>query len=142
MLIPKKVKFRKWQTKRTNQKKVKPDTRGTKLSFGSFGLKAETQGRVRSNQLESARKALSRELTKAGKYWIRIFPDRPYTAKPAEVGMGKGKGDPQGYCFDVLPGRVIFEVDGVEEATAREALRKGGTKLPLKTRVIARVQSQ
>jgi large subunit ribosomal protein L16 len=142
MLLPKKVKFRKWQTKRTNPKAMTPDTRGTKLAFGSYGLKAETQARVKSNQLESARKALSRELTKAGKYWIRIFPDRPYTAKPAEVGMGKGKGDPQGYCFDVLPGRIIFEVDGVDEAIAREALRKGGTKLPVKTRVISRVHKQ
>src|SRR3989338_8484321 len=104
MLLPKKVKFRKWQTGRANPKKITPETRGTKLSFGSFGLKAESQGRVKSNQIESARKVLSRTLTKAGKYWIRIFPDRPYTSKPAEVGMGKGKGDPQGYCFDVLPG--------------------------------------
>ena len=142
MLLPKKVKFRKWQTERTNPKRITPDTRGTKIAFGSYGLKAETQARVKSNQIESARKALSRELTKAGKYWIRIFPDRPYTAKPAEVGMGKGKGDPQGYCFDVLPGRVIFEVDGVDESIARESLRKAGTKLPLKTRVISRVNRQ
>ena len=142
MLIPKKVKFRKWQTGRKNPKSMSPDTRGTKLSFGSFGIKAESQARVKSKQLESARKAMSRSLTKAGKYWIRIFPDRPYTAKAAEVGMGKGKGDPQGYCFDVLPGRVIFEVDGVEESIAREALRKAGTKLPVKTRVISRVHSK
>jgi large subunit ribosomal protein L16 len=80
MLVPKKVKFRKWQTGRTNPKKVKPDTRGIKLSFGSFGLKSETQARVKSNQIEAARKVISRTLTKAGKYWIRIFPDRPYTA--------------------------------------------------------------
>ena len=141
MLIPKKVKFRKWQTMRTNPKKIKPDTRGTKLSFGSYGLKSETQARVKSNQLESARKVISRTLTKTGKYWIRIFPDRPYTAKAAEMGMGKGKGDPQGYCFDVYPGRIIFEVDGVDEATAREALRKAGTKLPLKTRIISRAHT-
>ena len=138
MLIPKKVKFRKWQTKRTNPRAVSPETRGTKLSFGSFGLKSESQARVRSNQLESARKVISRTLTKAGKYWIRIFPDRPYTAKPAEVGMGKGKGDPQGYCFDVSPGRIIFEVDGVEEAVAYEALRKAGSKLPIKAKIISR----
>lgn len=138
MLIPKKVKFRKWQTGRANPKKMTPDSRGTKLSFGSFGLKAESQARVTSNQLESARKVIARTLTKAGKVWIRIFPDRPYTAKAAEVGMGKGKGDPQGYCFDVLPGRIIFEVDGVEELVAREALRKAGTKLPVKARVISR----
>lgn len=138
MLFPKKVKFRKWHTMRMNPKKITPDTRGVKLSFGSFGLKAETQARVKSNQLESARKVISRTLTKAGKYWIRIFPDRPYTAKAAEVGMGKGKGDPQGYYFEVLPGRIIFEVDGVEESVARESLRKAGTKLPIKTRIIAR----
>lgn len=142
MLLPKKVKFRKWQTGRTNPKSRTPDTRGIKLSFGSFGLKAETQARVKSNQIESARKAMSRALTKAGKIWIRIFPDRPFTAKAAEVGMGKGKGDPQGYCFDVLPGRIIFEVDGVEESVAREALRKAGTKLPVKTRIISRAHKQ
>ena len=142
MLVPKKVKFRKWQTGRNNPKSRNPDTRGTKLSFGSFGLKSETQARVKSNQIESARKVISRTLTKSGKYWVRIFPDRPYTAKAAEVGMGKGKGDPQGYCFDVLPGRIIFEVDGAEEAVAREALRKAGTKLPLKTRIISRVHKQ
>ncbi len=117
---------------------LSPDTRGTTLSFGSFGLKATTSGRVQSNQLESARKAMSRQLTKAGKIWIRVFPDRPYTAKPPEVGMGKGKGDPQGYSFEVRPGRILFEVDGVAEAIARESLRKAGTKLPVKTRVIGR----
>lgn len=141
MLLPKKVKFRKWQTDRANPKSMTPDTRGISLSFGSFGLKAETQARIKSNQIESARKVVSRTLTKSGKYWIRIFPDRPYTAKAAEVGMGKGKGDPKGYCFDVLPGRIIFEVDGVDESVAREALRKAGTKLPVKTRIISRTQT-
>ncbi len=118
--------------------KAKPDTRGTTLSYGSFGLKAETAGRIRSNQLEAARKAMARQMTKTGKAWIRIFPDRPYTAKPPEVGMGKGKGDPQGFCMEIRPGRVIFEIDGMDEVTAREALRKAGTKLPVKTRVVAR----
>jgi large subunit ribosomal protein L16 len=139
MLIPKKVKFRKWQSQRSNRKTRTADTRGIKLSFGSFGLKSETQARVKSTQIESARKVISRTLTKTGKYWVRIFPDRPYTAKAAEVGMGKGKGDPQGYCFDVLPGRIIFEVDGAEEKVAREALRKAGTKLPIKTRIVGRI---
>src|SRR3990167_7015294 len=134
MLVPKKVKFRKWQTKRTNPKMVSPDTRGTKLSFGSYGLKAETEARIKSTQIESARKVISRTLTKAGKYWIRIFPDRPYTSKPAEMGMGKG--DPQGYSVEVLPGRIIFEVDGVEADVAKEALRKAGAKLPIKSRII------
>jgi len=140
MLTPKKVKFRKWQTGRSNPKRVSPDTRGIKLAFGSYGLKSESQARVKSTQIESARKVISRTLTKTGKYWIRIFPDRPYTAKAAEVGMGKGKGDPQGYCFDVLPGRIIFEVDGVDEVVAKEALRKAGSKLPLKTRIISRAR--
>lgn len=142
MLLPKKVKFRKWQTTRSNPKAVSPDTRGLKLSFGSYGLKSVSQARVKSTQIESARKVISRTLTKAGKYWIRIFPDRPYTAKAAEMGMGKGKGDPQGYCFDVFPGRVIFEVDGVGETVAQEALRKAGSKLPIKTRIISRVHKQ
>lgn len=139
MLLPKKVKHRKWHTARTNARNLmKPDTRGIKLAFGGFGLKAETQARVTSNQIEAARKALTRHVTKAGKVWIRIFPDRPVTRKAAEVGMGKGKGDPQGYCFDVRPGRIIFEVDGVDEKIARESLRKAGTKLPVKTKIISR----
>jgi len=138
MLLPKKVKYRKWQSSRTDMTKVTPDTRGTKVSFGSFGLKATSGGRVRANQIESARKVCSRTIGKTGRMWIRIFPDRPFTAKPAEVGMGKGKGDPQGYCLDVRPGRIIFEVDGAPEAIAKEALRKAGTKLPISTRVVAR----
>ena len=140
MLIPKKVKHRKWHTGRRHpSKELKSDTRGITLAFGSFGLKAETAYRIKSNQLEAARKALSRELTKVGKVWIRIFPDRPFTQKAAQVGMGKGKGDPEGYCFPVLPGRIIFEVDGVPEEKAREALRKAGTKLPVKVKIVARV---
>ncbi|HRH30515.1 MAG TPA: 50S ribosomal protein L16 [Candidatus Paceibacterota bacterium] len=140
MLFPKKVKFRKWQTARRNSATfARPDTRGVTLSFGQFGLKAETHARMTSNQIEAARKAMARQLTKTGRVWIRVFPDRPVTAKPPEVGMGKGKGDLQKYCFEVKPGRIIFEVDGVDEKIAREALRKAGTKLPIKTRVISRV---
>ena len=142
MLIPKKVKFRKWHTMRENPKAITPDTRGTKLAFGSFGLKAESDGRIRSNQIEAARKAMSRSLTKVGKYWIRIFPDRPYTAQAAEVGMGKGTGDPQGYYFQIFPGRIIFEVDGVDEKIAKEALRKAGAKMPVKCRVVSRAHKQ
>jgi len=139
MLLPKKVKYRKWHTGRKNSTKMaRPETRGTDLSFGSFGLKATSQGRVKSNQIESARKTLSRTITKNGKLWIRIFPDRPYTAKPPEVGMGKGKGDPQGYCFDLRPGRIIFEVDGIDATLAKDALRKAGAKLPVKTSIISR----
>src|SRR3989338_6178130 len=103
-MFPKKVKFRKWQTKRTNPNKLRVATRGTALSFGSFGLKALTSARVKSNQIESARKTMVRLTKKTGKIWIRIFPDRPYTAKAAEVGMGKGKGDPQGYVCEIFPG--------------------------------------
>ena len=139
MLVPKKVKHRKWQTgRKTASRLMKPDTRGTTLAFGSFGLKAEAPARVKSNQIESARKAMSRTLTKVGKFWIRIFPDRPFTQKPAEVSMGKGKGDLEGYCFEVRPGRMIFEVDGVSAEVAKEALRKAGTKLPMKTRIVSR----
>ena len=138
MLFPKKVKYRKWQRARKDMKLAKPDTRGTTISYGSFGLKAITAGRIRSNQLEAGRKAMHRHMTKTGKAWIRIFPDRPYTAKAAEVGMGKGKGDPQGFEFEVRTGRIIYEVDGMDEALSREALRKAGTKLPVKTKIVAR----
>ncbi|MEK7505112.1 MAG: 50S ribosomal protein L16 [Patescibacteria group bacterium] len=123
---------------RRNRKKVMVETRGLTLAFGSHGLKAETVGRVRSNQIESARKVIVREIKKGGKLWIRIFPDKPYTAKPAEVGMGKGNGDPQGYEFEVKPGRVIFELDGLPDEQAKDVLRQAGSKLPLKTRVISR----
>lgn len=138
MLFPKKVKHRKWQTDRRNPNKKVVATRGISLQFGSFGIRALESARVKSNQIESARKVVSRTLGKTGKYWIRIFPDRPITAKAAEVGMGKGKGDLQGYCFEVEPGRILFEVDGVPEDVAREALRKAGAKLPVKVRIISR----
>jgi large subunit ribosomal protein L16 len=138
MLLPKKVKYRKWHTMRRNAKKGWAETRGINLSFGSFGLKAVASSRVKSNQIEAARKVISRSVGKTGKIWTRIFPDMPYTQKGAEVGMGSGKGDPQGYCFQVKPGRMIFEIDGLDEATAREALRKGGTKLPVKTKIVSR----
>ncbi len=138
MQFPKKVKYRKWQTDRRNLNKKKVETRGSRLNYGSFGLKALSAYRIRSNQIEAARKALSRAGGKTAKIWIRIFPDRPYTAKAAEVGMGKGKGDPQGYCFEVLPGRMIFEIDGASAEIAKEALRKAGTKLPVKTKVVSR----
>ncbi len=138
MLFPKKVKYRKWHTMRENPKKVGVANRGITVAFGSYGLKAMTPARIRSNQIEAARKAASRAVGKTGRIWIRIFPDMPYTAKPAEVKLGKGKGDLQGYCAPVKPGRVLFEVDGVSEAVAREALRKAGTKLPVKTKVVAR----
>ena len=138
MLFPKKVKYRKWQTMRKNPKKVGADTRGVTVAFGSFGLKALGPARIRSNQIEAARKVLSRSIGKTGRLWIRIFPDMPYTSKPAEVKLGKGKGDLQGYVAAVRAGRIIFEVDGVTDVMAKEALRKAGTKLPLKTKIVAR----
>ncbi len=138
MLFPKKVKHRKWQTGRRNPKRYTADTRGTTLAFGSFGLKATSHARVRSNQIESARRVLARETGKSGRVWVRIFPDRPYTGKPAEVGMGKGKGEPQGYEFEVLSGRMLFEVDGIEPSIARAVLKKASAKLPVKCKVVAR----
>jgi len=139
MLFPKKVKHRKWQTGRKSPAKLaRPDTRGTTVSFGAFGLKATTASRLTSNQIEAARKVLSRATGKGGKMWIRVFPDRPITQKPAEVGMGKGKGDPKHFVFEVRPGRVLFEIDGVEEAKVRDAMRRAGSKLPMKTTVVTR----
>ncbi len=140
MLFPKKVKNRKWQTGRLSEtKRARPDNKGAAVSFGAFALKAETQARVLSNQIEAARRAMTRRAGKTAKIWIRIFPDRPFTQKAAEVPMGKGKGNPEGFCFEVRPGRVLFEIDGVDEATARESLRKAGCKLPIKTKIVARV---
>jgi large subunit ribosomal protein L16 len=136
--FPKKVLHRKWHTLRRNPKRAMVESRGNTVAFGSFGLKATSAGRVRSNQLEASRKVIARSLGKTGKTWIRVFPDMPFTQKPAEVKMGKGKGDPVGYQTQIWPGRVMFEVDGIDEATAREALRKAGTKLPIKTKVVAR----
>ena len=138
MLFPKKVKHRKWQVGRMHPDKKTADTRGIAVSFGSYGLRALTPARVKSNQIEAARRVISRTLGKTGKVWIRIFPDRPVTKKPAEVGMGKGKGDPDHFVFEVLPGRVLFEVDGVSEEIAREALRKAAAKLPVKGKFVTR----
>ncbi|HEY5383040.1 MAG TPA: 50S ribosomal protein L16 [Candidatus Paceibacterota bacterium] len=138
MLTPKKVKYRKWHTMRRNAKKGKVETRGITVAFGSHGLKATTHARIRSNQIESARKVVVRSLGKTGRMWLRIFPDMPFTKKPPEVKLGKGKGDPAGYEVDVWPGRVIFEVDGVTDALATKALNNAAKKLPLKAKVVAR----
>lgn len=142
MLFPKKVKHRKWQVGRKSPAKLaRPDTRGVTVAFGSYGLKAVTPSRVRSNQIEAARRVISRTLGKTGKIWIRIFPDKPITKKPAEMSMGKGKGDPDHFVFEVAPGRVLFEIDGVSEEVAREALRKAAAKLPLKGRFVTREET-
>ncbi len=141
MLFPKKVKHRKHFVKRKNRVKeaAKMETRGITVAFGSYGLKAMAYARITSNQIEAARKVMARYATKSGKVWIRIFPDMPFTQKPAEVKMGKGKGDPVGFVAEVRPGRIMFEIDGVEQAVAAEALRKAGTKLPVKTKVVTRI---
>ncbi len=139
MLFPKKVKHRKWQTGRKSvAKRSTPDTRGVTVSFGSYGLRANSQSRVKSNQIEAARRVISRTLGKTGKIWIRIFPDKPITKKAAELPMGKGKGDPDHFVFEVRPGRIVFEVEGVTEEIAKEAFRKALTKLPLTGKLVRR----
>ena len=119
-------------------KRNRPDTRGLEVSYGSYGLKAITPCRIKSNQIEAARRVISRTMGKAGKSWIRIFPDRPVTRKAAEVPMGKGKGDPDHFVFQVQPGRILFEIDGVSEEIAREAMRKATAKLPVNTKFVRR----
>jgi len=139
MLFPKKVKHRKWQTNRISaERRQRPDTRGITVSYGSYGLKATAGSRIKSNQIEAARRVISRTMGKTGKVWIRIFPDRPITKKAAEVPMGKGKGDPDHFVFEARPGRILFEVDGVSEDIAREAFRKATAKLPLKAKFVRR----
>lgn len=133
MLQPKKVKHRKWQK---GVQKSQVETRGTLLSFGSFGLKAEERAWITSRQIEACRRAITHHLKRGGKVWIRIFPDKPITQKPAEVTMGGGKGSVVGYVAPVRIGRILFEIDGVEKGLAREALRLAGHKLPIKTRIV------
>jgi len=138
MLFPKKVKYRKWHRLRVNPKKKQVATRGAVVSFGSYGLKTEEFGEISSNQIEAARRALTRYIQKSGKVWIRIFPDKPLTKKPPEVKLGKGKGDPVGYVAPVKPGRVLFELDGVSREIAKEAFRRASSKLALKTKFVTR----
>ncbi len=104
------------------------ETRGIALAFGSYGLKATKFGRITSNEIEAARKVMTRYATKSGKVWVRIFPDRPFTQKPPEVKLGKGKGEPVGFVAEIKPGRILFEIDGVGDKESVEALRKAGTK--------------
>ena len=134
MLQPKKTKYRKAHKGRIRGKAKG----GTTLNFGSYGLKALTAERVTSRQIEAARRAITRHMKRAGKVWIRIFPDVPVSKKPTEVRMGKGKGAPEYYACRVKPGRIIFEVDGISEEVAREALYKASAKLPIKTKFIKR----
>ncbi len=135
MLQPKRTKFRKQFKGRIHG----ASKGGTALNFGAFGLKATEPERITARQIEAARRAITRQMKRAGRVWIRIFPDVPVSSKPTEVRMGKGKGTPEFWVARVHPGRIMFEVDGVPETIAREALRLGAAKLPVKTRFVARV---
>jgi len=134
MLSPKKVKFRKQQKGR--MKGIA--TRGNSLNFGDFGLQAVECGSISSKQIEAARIAMTRHVKRGGRMWIRIFPDKPFTKKPAEVRMGKGKGAPEGWVAVVRPGRILYEMEGVPRELAIEALRLASHKLPVKTRFVER----
>jgi large subunit ribosomal protein L16 len=112
---------------------------GTRLSFGEYGLKALEPERVTARQIEAARRAITHHMKRAGRVWILVFPDVPISKKPTEVRMGKGKGQPEWWAAKVKPGRIMFEVDGVDEETAREAMRLAGAKLPIRTRFVARI---
>jgi large subunit ribosomal protein L16 len=134
MLLPKRVKYRK-----AMRGKVKGnETRGTDVAFGSFGLKALESGWITSRQIEAVRVTLSRTMKRDGKIWIRIFPDKPVTKKPAETRMGSGKGSPEFWVSVVKPGRIMFEVGGISQELATEALRLAGHKLPVKTKMVTR----
>ena len=133
-LMPKRTKYRKMQKGRNRGKA----TRGIKVTDGEFGLQAIEAGAIKSNQIEAARIAMTRYIKRGGKVWIKIFPDKPITKKPAETRMGKGKGAPEYWVALVKPGRVMFELAGVPEATAREAMRLAANKLPVKTKFVVR----
>lgn len=136
MLTPKKVKHRKWQKGRSRKRLV--ETRGTHLSFGSFGIQALEPSWLSSRQIEAGRRAITRSIKREGKVWIRVFPDKPVTKRPPETTMGGGKGSVEYYVFPVRPGRIIFELDGVSEEKARQALRLAGYKMPFKTKIITK----
>ena len=135
MLQPKRTKYRKAHKGRIHG----ASKGGTALNFGTYGLKAIEPERLTARQIEAARRAITRAMKRTGRVWIRIFPDIPITKKPAEVRMGSGKGAPELWVVRVKPGRIMFELDGVTEATAREALGLGAAKLPIKTRIVKRV---
>ncbi len=134
MLQPKRTKFRK-QHKGRNRGLA---SRGNKVSFGEFGLKALGRGRLTSRQIEAARRALTRSIKRGGRVWIRVFPDKPISKKPLEVRMGKGKGNPEYWVALVQPGKVLYEMEGVSEAVARDAFRLAAAKLPVQTTFVAR----
>lgn len=134
MLQPNRLKYRKVQKGRNTG----IATRGTKVSFGEFGLKAVVRGRLTSRQIEAARRAMTRHIKRGGRIWIRVFPDKPISKKPAEVRMGGGKGSPEYFVAEIRPGNVLYEMDGVDEELAREAFRLAAAKLPLKTAFVIR----
>jgi large subunit ribosomal protein L16 len=135
MLQPKRTKFRK-----AHKGRIHGNAKGgTQLTFGSYGLKATTPARVTARQIEAARRAITRHMRRAGRVWIRIFPDVPVSTKPAEVRMGKGKGNPEFWVARVKPGRIMFEIDGVGADLAKEALELASAKLPLDTRIVRRL---
>lgn len=134
MLQPKRAKHRKWRKSTPNG----VDTRGTTLVFGTYGLKSLGSSRISARQLEAARRSILRYLKKGGKFWIRIFPDKPVTSKGPEVPMGSGKGDVSYYAFPIRPGRIIFELEGIKEEIAQEALRMAADKLSVKTKFVKR----
>lgn len=134
MLMPKRTKHRKVHRGRMTGKA----TRGNKVTYGEYGLQALEPAWITSNQIEAARRAMTRHVKRGGKIWIKIFPDKPVTRKPAETRMGKGKGSPEYWVAVVKPGRVIFEIAGIEESIAREAMRLAANKLPIKCKIIAR----
>ena len=134
MLQPARRKFRKEQKGRNKG----IATRGTKVSFGEYGLKAIGRGRLTARQIEAARRAMTRHIKRGGRIWIRIFPDKPISQKPAEVRMGNGKGNPEYYVAEIQPGKVIYEMDGVDEALAREAFALAAAKLPIETTFVVR----
>ncbi len=134
MLSPKRTKYRKAHTGRVHGNA----TRGTNLNFGAYGLKATSPGRMTARQIEAARRAITRHLKRAGRIWIRVFPDVPVSTKPTEVRMGKGKGSPEYWMCRIKPGRILFEVDGVSPTLARSAFERGAAKLPVSTRVVVR----
>lgn len=137
MLSPKRLKFRKQHKGRIHGNAKG----GTELSFGSFGLKALSPDRITARQIEAARRAITRQMKRAGRLWIRIFPDVPVSDKPAEVRMGKGKGSVEYWCARVHPGRIMFEAEGIDEETARAAFALGAAKLPIKTKFVKRLSS-
>ncbi|MCH9030960.1 MAG: 50S ribosomal protein L16 [candidate division Zixibacteria bacterium] len=138
MLMPKKVKFRKTQRGNRRGKAY----RGSTVAFGEYGLKSLEAAWMSNRQIEAARVALTRHIKRGGKVWIRIFPDKPITQKPAETRMGKGKGAPEYWVAVIKPGRILFEVQGVDESTAREAFRLASNKLPMKTRFVSRMEDE